>query len=249
MLQSGLLEDTPSGYQLNGPLPALAILATLQDSLMARLDRLAPAKEVAQAGAVIGREFGHRLMAEVLSDMTPAKLDAALADLVRSELVFRRGTPPDATYSFKHALVRDTAYNSMLELGLRLRLGNALFQSEGFTSTRANENCARVGDLALSLDQPDDHLQACGGLAARLSAAGRFSEANALLEQFGPAELARLKPMSRVNRLLRMGLSEDAARRVGAGGEPPDRGPPRTRKRETRRPAAARAGAIRWSRC
>ena len=82
---------------------------------MARLDRLAPAKEVAQVGAVIGREFAHRLMAEVLSDMPAPKLDAALADLVRSELVFRRGMPPDASYSFKHALVRDTAYNSMLK--------------------------------------------------------------------------------------------------------------------------------------
>src|SRR4030095_4119571 len=115
VLQSGLLEDTPSAYRLSGPLPTLAIRATLQDSLMARLDRLAPAKEVAQAGAGIGREFGHRLLAEVLCAMPPRELDAALADLVRSELVFRRGTPPDATYSFKHALVRDTAYNSMLK--------------------------------------------------------------------------------------------------------------------------------------
>jgi hypothetical protein len=85
----GLLEDTPSAYRLSGPLPTLAIPATLQDSLMARLDRLAPAKEVAQIGAVIGREFGHRLLAEALCAMPPRELDAALADLVRSELVFR----------------------------------------------------------------------------------------------------------------------------------------------------------------
>ena len=111
VMQSGLLQDTPSGYRLSGPLPTLAIPATLQDSLMARLDRLAPAKQVAQVGAVIGREFGHRLMAEVLCAMPPPKLDAALADLVRSELVFRRGTPPDATYSFKHALVPSTEVN------------------------------------------------------------------------------------------------------------------------------------------
>ena len=90
---------------------------------MALLDRLAPAKEVAQAGAVIGREFAHRLLAEVLSDMPRTKLDAALAQLVRSELVFCRGTPPDAIYSFKHALVRDTAYNSMLKLQRVLRHG------------------------------------------------------------------------------------------------------------------------------
>ena len=115
VLQSGFLEDTPSGFVLRGPLSALAIPATLQDSLMARLDRLAPAKEVAQVGAVIGREFAHRLIAEVLSAMARPELEAALADLVRSELVYRRGAPPDATYSFKHALVRDTAYNSMLK--------------------------------------------------------------------------------------------------------------------------------------
>jgi tetratricopeptide (TPR) repeat protein len=291
VVQSGLLEDTPSGYRLSGPLPTLAIPATLQDSLMARLDRLAPAKEVAQIGAVIGREFGHRLIAEVLCAMAPPKLDAALADLVRSELVFRRGTPPDATYSFKHALVRDTAYNSMLksqrvlrhrqiatalehgnrdaaaaqpellayhhqeggnaanalrywqaagdhamarsavreavthyqaavallrsvqafepcanvELGLRLRLGNAVVQTEGFISPCANESYAKACDLATSLDRPDEHLQACGGSAAGLSAAGRFGEAIALLERFGPAELARVKPMGRVNRLMRMG--------------------------------------------
>ena len=115
VVQSGLLEDTATGYQLRGPLPQLAIPATLQDSLMARLDRLASAKEVAQVGAVIGREFGHQLITQVMCDMPPSKLEASLADLVQSELVFRRGTPPDATYSFKHALIRDTAYNSILK--------------------------------------------------------------------------------------------------------------------------------------
>jgi len=113
VVQSGLLEDTPEGYRLRGPLLALAIPSTLQDSLMARLDRLAPAKEVAQVGAMIGREFPHRLLAAVLR-LQPAKLDAALDELLRSELVSRRGVGADATYTFHHALIRDTAYNSML---------------------------------------------------------------------------------------------------------------------------------------
>ena len=81
---------------------------------MARLDRLAPVKEVAQIAAVIGREFSHELLAAV-SPLSEAELGAALDQLVASELIFRRGTPPDATYSFKHALVQDAAYQSLLK--------------------------------------------------------------------------------------------------------------------------------------
>ena len=115
VMQSGLLADTPAGWRLDGPLPALAIPSTLQDSLMARLDRLAPAKEVAQVGAVIGREFPRRLLAAVLEAMPAARLDEALAELVRAELVVRRGVEPDLLYSFKHALIGDTAAQSMLK--------------------------------------------------------------------------------------------------------------------------------------
>ncbi|HEX7438623.1 MAG TPA: adenylate/guanylate cyclase domain-containing protein, partial [Caldimonas sp.] len=114
VLQSGLLEDTPQGYRLRGPLPALAIPSTLQDSLMARLDRLAPAKEVAQVGAMIGRDFSQSLLAAVLK-LPASKLAEALDELVRSELVARRGVAPDVIFSFRHALIRDTAYNSMLK--------------------------------------------------------------------------------------------------------------------------------------
>ena len=92
----------------------LAIPATLQDSLMARLDRLAGAKEVAQIGAVIGREFGYELLAAV-SPLGEAELREALDQLVASELVFVRGAPPTATYTFKHALVQDAAYASLLK--------------------------------------------------------------------------------------------------------------------------------------
>ncbi|MEO6743495.1 MAG: adenylate/guanylate cyclase domain-containing protein, partial [Caldimonas sp.] len=114
VVQSGLLEDTPDGYKLKGALPLLAIPSTLQDSLMARLDRLAPAKEVAQVSALIGREFALRLLAEVLQ-MPEPKLAAALDDLVRTGLVVARDPPPNASFSFKHALIRDTASNSLLK--------------------------------------------------------------------------------------------------------------------------------------
>ncbi|HZC13168.1 MAG TPA: tetratricopeptide repeat protein, partial [Thermoleophilaceae bacterium] len=91
----------------------LAIPATLQDSLMARLDRLAPVKEVAQLAATLGRHFSHELLAAV-SRLDASALTAALARLLDAELIYRRGVPPDAAYEFKHALVQDVAYGSML---------------------------------------------------------------------------------------------------------------------------------------
>ena len=114
VLQSGLLEQAQTGYLLRGPLPELAIPSTLQDSLMARLDRLNQAKEVAQAGAAIGREFTRSLLESVLHGASAEQLDRSLTELESVDLLIRRGEGQSATYSFKHALVRDTAYNSML---------------------------------------------------------------------------------------------------------------------------------------
>jgi class 3 adenylate cyclase/tetratricopeptide (TPR) repeat protein len=114
VLEAGILVEDAEGYRLDGPLPPLAIPATLHDSLMARLDRLAPVKEIGQIGAVIGREFSYSLLrALVRRDETALK--DALAQLEEAELVFRRGDPPEAVYSFKHALVRDAAYESLLK--------------------------------------------------------------------------------------------------------------------------------------
>src|SRR5262249_26459431 len=93
--------------------PAVAIPTTLHDSLMARLDRLASARRVAQIGAAIGREFSYELLRTV-SRFREDELQAALAGLVASELVFQRGVPPDAVYTFKHALVQDAAQGSLL---------------------------------------------------------------------------------------------------------------------------------------
>jgi predicted ATPase len=114
VLESGLLTDAGDRYEIVAPLPALAIPATLQDSLMARLDRLARDKELAQTAAVIGREFSHALLAAV-ADRPEPELQTALDRLVSSELVFRRGVSHNATYSFKHALVQDAAYQSLLK--------------------------------------------------------------------------------------------------------------------------------------
>jgi predicted ATPase len=95
------------------PASALPVPASLHASLMARLDRLGPAKEVAQTGAVIGREFSHALLAAVLRKPV-AELGLALDRLVQSGLLFQQGVPPDASYVFKHALVQDAAYGTLL---------------------------------------------------------------------------------------------------------------------------------------
>ena len=95
------------------PSPALAVPASLHASLMARLDRLGPAKEVAQIGAAIGREFSHALLAAVVRK-PEAELSSALDRLIAAGLLFRQGVPPHATYLFKHALVQDAAYGTLL---------------------------------------------------------------------------------------------------------------------------------------
>src|SRR5215510_383008 len=114
VMEAGILAEDAGEYRLAAPLPPLAIPATLQDSLMARLDRLAPVKEIAQTAAVIGREFPYSLL-RALGDRDETTLKHALGQLEQAELVFRRGDPPDAVYSFKHALVRDAAYESLLK--------------------------------------------------------------------------------------------------------------------------------------
>ncbi len=113
ILESGFLLEKQDRFELKGPLPALAIPSSLQDSLMARLDRLASAKEIAQIGACIGREFSQELLACV-SPLAPTHLERGLQRLVESGLVLRRDNP-EATYTFKHAMVQDAAYESLLK--------------------------------------------------------------------------------------------------------------------------------------
>jgi predicted ATPase len=95
------------------PSPAVAVPASLHASLMARLDRLGSAKELAQIGAVIGREFSHAVLTAVISK-PEAELGSALDRLIQAGLLFRQGVPPHATYLFKHVLVQDAAYGTLL---------------------------------------------------------------------------------------------------------------------------------------
>jgi len=100
VVESGWMTDAGDHYSVTGPVVPLAIPTTLQASLLARLDRLAPTREVAQIAATLGRQFSHELISAV-AEMSQPRLEGALEQLIRAELVFRRGTPPDATYTFK----------------------------------------------------------------------------------------------------------------------------------------------------
>jgi class 3 adenylate cyclase/predicted ATPase len=113
VVESGVLVDSGDHYAVMGPVAPLAIPTSLHASLLARLDRLAPTREVAQIGAALGRQFSHELISAV-AIMPQQQLHDSLAQLVQAELIFRRGTPPNAEYTFKHALVQDAAYSTLL---------------------------------------------------------------------------------------------------------------------------------------
>jgi len=115
VLESDLLEERNGQYVLSKPIPMQAIPTTLHASLMARLDRSALAKEIAQIGAAIGREFSYSLLRAVTA-VDEAALNDALSRLEESELASCRGRPPEAIYSFRHALVQDIAYSSLLKM-------------------------------------------------------------------------------------------------------------------------------------
>ena len=133
------------------PSSAHAVPASLHASLMARLDRLGSAKDVAQIGAAVGREFSHPLLAAV-AGKSAADLAAALDRLIASGLLFRQGVPPQATYLFKHALVQDAAYGTLLRearRGLHARIAKVL--EDQFTEVADNQpellarHCAEAG--------------------------------------------------------------------------------------------------------
>jgi predicted ATPase len=114
ILESGALKAVDNHYELTGSLSTFAIPATLQDSLMARLDRLMTGKVIAQLGATIGRQFSYAHL-QAVAQLNERTLHEELHRLVEAELLYQRGVPPQATYTFKHALIQDTAYESLLK--------------------------------------------------------------------------------------------------------------------------------------
>jgi class 3 adenylate cyclase/tetratricopeptide (TPR) repeat protein len=113
VIESGIVMERGDDYAATGPAAPLAIPTSLHASLLARLDRLAPTRELAQIGAALGRSFSYELISAA-AGMPHHKLDDALDQLVSAELIFQRGMPPDAEYTFKHALVQDAAYSTLL---------------------------------------------------------------------------------------------------------------------------------------
>ena len=114
LLESGIMRKEDGEYKLTGPLDSLSIPDTLQDSLMARLDQLNTAKEVAQLGSVIGREFSYESISAIYNG-PEARLHSALDELLTAELLYIRGRLPDSIYTFKHALLQDAAYDTLLK--------------------------------------------------------------------------------------------------------------------------------------
>jgi TolB-like protein/DNA-binding winged helix-turn-helix (wHTH) protein/predicted ATPase/class 3 adenylate cyclase len=190
VLESVLLREENDRYLLDPELPPLAIPMTLRASLLARLDRLGSARHVAQIGAVIGGQFSYPVLRAV-SRLPEDELRAALARLVASELVFQRGTAPDSSYSFKHALVQDAAYDSLLRAPrqqLHAQIAEALENhTPEITENQPELLAQRYAEAGLT-----EKSVACWGKAGHRSAA-RLAMAEAIAQlQKGLDQLALL---------------------------------------------------------
>ena len=187
-LTKTVLEASTEGQKNHGAAEiTAAIPATLQDSLMARLDRLEAGKEVAQIGACIGREFSYRLIAAIAPD--DAGLDDALVQLTDAELLYQHGHPPGATYSFKHALVQETAYQSLLKsrrLPIHGRIADALIEQFGETVAAEPELLAHHYTEAGRITDAIPYWQRAGERAVQRSAnaeaIGHFTKAIEVLK-------------------------------------------------------------------
>ena len=172
VVESNLVHEENGHYVLSGPLPPLAIPSTLQDSLMARLDRLGAAREIAQLGATIGREFSHEIL-QAVSPMGEDSLQRGLQHLVEAELIYQHGLPPQARYIFKHALIQDTAYASLLQRRrqqLHQQVAQVLEQRFAETVETQPELVAHHYTEAGIVEQAIPHWQKAGQRAASRSA-------------------------------------------------------------------------------
>ncbi|MGH8675757.1 MAG: ATP-binding protein [Burkholderiales bacterium] len=163
VLESGILHETDDAFVLDAPLQRLSVPASLHDSMMARLDRHQALKEVAQIAACIGREFGHDLLATI-ARMPEEALCDALARLEDAELIFRRGAVQEKQYVFKHALVRDAAYESLLKAKRQEIHTRILAALEGAPES-APEILAQHATEAGLVEAAIDHWQKAGALA------------------------------------------------------------------------------------
>ncbi len=194
ILESGTIIDAGARYELKGPLPELAIPATLQDSLMARLDRLAPVKEVALIGSVIGRQFSYELLKSVAC-MHERDLEDALEQLAEAQIIYRRGTIPAAVFTFKHGLVQDAAYNSLLRTKKQRIHGLVAEAMESRLSTDGQEQPEIVafhynaaGLVTKAITQFQAAAQLFIGRSAIAEAIDQLHHALELVEQLPPSK-------------------------------------------------------------
>ncbi len=187
VLELGLLREEVDRWVVNGAIQRLAVPASLQASLVARLDRLSSAREVAQIGAVVGREFGYDLLAAV-AGVPASALRSALYALAAADLVQCRGEPPDAVYAFRHALIRDAAYGTMLRerrRELHRRTADAIERLRPETLEREPEVLAQHRAEAGETEAAVALYQRAG---ERSAARAAFREARAHLARgYGPA--------------------------------------------------------------
>jgi predicted ATPase len=182
LLESDLLREEAARYVLTGPLTDVTIPATLHDALMARLDRAQHAKEVAQFAAVVGREFGYDLL-RAITPHDEATLQASLGQLVEAELLYQRGRPPHARYRFKHALIQDAAYASLLRS----------------TRQQVHQRIAQV----LEEQFPDTVETQPELLAHHYTEAGRYEPAVAYWQRAGQRAIARSANVEAMRHLTR----------------------------------------------
>jgi DNA-binding response OmpR family regulator/class 3 adenylate cyclase/predicted ATPase len=188
VLESELVQEAGDRYSASGPLPPFTVPATLLDSLTARLNQLGPAKEVAQIGAVIGRKFSHPLLAAAALESTNS-LQSALAQLIASGVIFQSGELPDATYTFKHALVRDAAYATLCRekrQRLHCRVADALERNFSLTIETQPELLAHHLEQAGFVERAIDYLRKAGRRSiersANAEAIGHLTQALQLLQ-------------------------------------------------------------------
>ena len=188
VLESDLLLEEESEYLLVGPLLPVMIPSTLQDSLMARLDRLSTVREVVQIAAALGRRFPYELISAV-SPLDDAALERELSLLVQAELLYQRGVPPQATYTFKHALIQDAAYESSLRRrreGVHADIARALMDRFPEVVETQPELVAHHLTVAQRTDEALPYWKRAGKRAversANVEAVGHFSKALSSLE-------------------------------------------------------------------
>jgi class 3 adenylate cyclase/tetratricopeptide (TPR) repeat protein len=196
LLDSDALELVGDAFRLTKPLPSLSIPESLHDSLMARLDRLSDVKDVAHLASTLGRVFHHDLLAAV-SLLDEAALEHALEQLVEAELIYRRGEPPEAIYEFKHALVQDAAYNSLLRsrrLQYHKRIGETLeSQFPETVATKPELLAHHFREAGLPAKAFSYAMRAGEAAATRYApteARARFQEALDLVHSLPPSENA-----------------------------------------------------------